>query len=58
MVRVTFDPWSEDPEPSKPRPKWGCALAAIIGSIATVVALIFVCMAAAPLIEDIIHGSP
>jgi hypothetical protein len=53
-----FDPWSEDAEPAKPPTNWGCAVAAILGSIAAVVGLIFVCVAASSLIDGIVHGSP
>jgi hypothetical protein len=33
------DPWTEEPPPP-PRFRWGCAIAAIIGSVTAVVALV------------------
>lgn len=38
---MTTDPWSDEDRPP-PRSNWGCAIAAIIGSVATVIAIIIV----------------
>ncbi len=36
------DPWSDEPGSPRPPANWGCAVAAIIGAVAAVVALVYV----------------
>jgi hypothetical protein len=49
------NPWDDDgwagPPQKRPRPSWGCALAAIIGSVATIVVIVIVVKLLASLIN-------
>lgn len=52
------DPWRDDErpgEPARPPSSWGCALAAIIGSVAVVVAVVIVLTVANGFAGDILR---
>ena len=52
------DPWRDDDRPNEPArapSRWGCALAAIIGSIAVVVAVVIVLTVANGFAGDILR---